>query len=43
MCVEFPIISHGKKKGPRNRHPRYRKTKGKRKGTKQKFSMQTFI
>ena len=32
--VEFPRISHGKKKGPRNRHPRRRKTKGKRKGTK---------
>ena len=32
--VEFPRRSHGKKKGPRNRHPRRRKTKGKRKGTK---------
>ena len=34
MCVEFPRISHGKKKGPRSRHMRHRKTKGKRKGTK---------
>ena len=32
--VEFPRRSHGKKKGPRNRHPRRRKTKGKRKRTK---------
>ena len=28
MCVEFPEISHGKKKGPRNRHSRRRKRKG---------------
>ena len=41
VCVEFPRISHGKKKGPRNRHPRHRKTKEKGKGTKHKFSMQT--
>ena len=39
--VDFPRRTHGKKKGPRNRHPRHRKTKGKRKGMKQKFSMQT--
>ena len=26
--VEFPRRSHGKEKGPRNRHPRCRKTKG---------------
>ena len=32
--MEFPRRSHGKKKGPRNEHPRHRKTKGKRKGTK---------
>ena len=34
--VEFPIRSHRKKKGPRNRHPRLRKTKGNGKGTKQR-------
>ena len=34
MCMEFPIRSHRKKKGPRNRHPRRRKTKGERKGMK---------
>ena len=34
--VEFPRRSHGKKKGPRNRHPRLRKTKGNGKGTKQR-------
>ena len=32
--VDFPRRSHGKEKGLRNRHPRRRKTKGKRKGTK---------
>ena len=36
--VEFPRRSHGKKKGPRNRHLRPRKTKGTGKGMKQKFS-----
>ena len=35
--VELPRRSHGKKKGPRNRHPRHRKTKGNRKGTKHKI------
>ena len=34
--VEFPRRSQGKKKGPRNRHPRLRKTKGNGKGTKQR-------
>ena len=32
--VEFPRRSHGKKKGPRNKHPIRRKTKQKRKGMK---------
>ena len=32
--MEFPRRSHRRKKGSRNRHPRRRKTKRKRKGTK---------
>ena len=29
VCVEFPRRSHGKKKGPRNKHPRHKKNKRK--------------
>ena len=32
--VDFPRRSHERKKGPRNRHLKCRKTKGRRKGTK---------
>ena len=39
--MDFPRRSHEKKKGPRNRHPRPRKTKGTGKGMKQKFNTQT--